>query len=99
MSARNEIPYLLHGLGEIRQRHTEIVKASDSDVLHLLCMPPGPEQEARDALFKQTLREDSENEETLEFMWSSYITQFDYDAKEAVEEWWLNWMKPIENSR
>ncbi|KAK7463045.1 hypothetical protein VKT23_007631 [Stygiomarasmius scandens] len=99
MSARNEIPYLLHGLGEIRQRHTEIVKASDSDVLHLLCMPPGPEQEARDALFKQTHREDSENEETLEFMWSSYITQFDYDAKEAVEEWWLNWMKPIENSR
>ncbi|THU93656.1 FAD/NAD(P)-binding domain-containing protein [Dendrothele bispora CBS 962.96] len=93
----DEVPFLLHGLNEITQRHTKIVRASDSGVLRLFCMPPGPEQEARDALFRQTLQHNQANEDTLELLWNTYITQFDYDAKEAVEEWWLNWMKPIQS--
>jgi salicylate hydroxylase len=71
-----------------------MVKNSDENCIHLTSMPPGPHQQSRDAAFKQTLEmKDGGNDDILAFVWAGFITQFNYDAKEAAEEWWLDWMK------
>ncbi|KAF5334565.1 hypothetical protein D9758_015785 [Tetrapyrgos nigripes] len=88
------IPLLLNGFSEIRCAHTNMVKVSDENCIHLTSMPQGPHQQSRDAAFRQTLTvKEGEVDDILAFVWAGFITQFNYDAKEAAEEWWLNWMK------
>ncbi|THU86157.1 FAD/NAD(P)-binding domain-containing protein [Dendrothele bispora CBS 962.96] len=94
LTSPSMIPLLLNGFSEIRRRHTKMVKESDEDCIHLTCMPLGPQQQSRDAAFKQTLKMvEGQSDDILAFVWAAFITQFNYDAREAAEEWWLDWMR------
>ncbi|KAJ4473095.1 hypothetical protein J3R30DRAFT_3783085 [Lentinula aciculospora] len=57
------------------------------------------QREERNNWLKTTLSESSTNDETAAHIWTTYVSQFDYDARDAVDEWWLNWARPIEFSK
>lgn len=37
-----------------------------------------------------------ENSEALAHQWENWIILFNYDAKDAVDEWWLNWGRHVQ---
>ncbi|KAF9004874.1 FAD/NAD(P)-binding domain-containing protein [Hymenopellis radicata] len=57
-------------------------------------MPAGPMRDLRDEGMKQTIHLQNapdEHAEELAAQWSSWIRLFNYDAKDALDEWWLDW--------
>ncbi len=66
----------------------------DMDGVQLIGTPPGPEREGRNQAFAVTLNLEGADDETLARVWSTYVTMFNYDAREAVDEWWMTWARP-----
>lgn len=55
---------------------------------------PGPEREERNNGLRMTLELDNADDDTLARAWAPHVIQFDYDARDAVDEWWMNWARP-----
>ncbi|THU78092.1 FAD/NAD(P)-binding domain-containing protein [Dendrothele bispora CBS 962.96] len=101
MVSRDHISLLLKGFNEIRQKRANMIRTSDFEFLHILCFPPGPERDARNAAFSQTLQKETIPDEVLAQMWDAFLVQCNYDAQHAVEEWWHTWgrlMQIVENT-
>ncbi|KAF9017240.1 FAD/NAD(P)-binding domain-containing protein [Hymenopellis radicata] len=94
ITSRSHISSLFNGYNEIRFNRTKSTERSE--IQGLLCngLPPGPQRDLRDQGFKQTLaiaNAPDEHAEELAAIWTSWIVLFNYDAKDAVDEWWLDW--------
>ncbi|KAE9404675.1 FAD/NAD(P)-binding domain-containing protein [Gymnopus androsaceus JB14] len=63
------------------------------DTIVLLSLLPGPEREGRNNGFRLTLNLEGVDDATLQQVWAGYIMQFNYDARDAVDEWWMNWSR------
>lgn len=89
---------LLNGYQTIRQARTRSIELVEMQSLILLGSPPGPRREEKNNGFKATLQMEGPDDKTLAELWSSYVAQFNYDARDDVDEWWLNWANPVINS-
>lgn len=87
---------LLSAYEELRQPRCTATQASELRKRDFVCLPLGPEQQARDDGLRDTsmralLDWDEAEEEYLRETWEEYIDLFAFDAREAVEDWWTKW--------
>lgn len=70
------------------------METSEMNTMLLLGIPPGSEREGRNNGFRLTLHLQGADDATLERVWAGYVAQFNYDARDAVDEWWMTWARP-----
>ncbi|KAJ7746881.1 hypothetical protein DFH07DRAFT_1062837 [Mycena maculata] len=98
LTSRDHIAFLLNGYHEVRHKRTTATEASELSGIVASTFPPGPARDARNRQFKTMSLIDGETEmadEVIAATWATYLVQFNYDAIEAVDEWWLNWGKLV----
>lgn len=86
------LPSMLEGYHEIRQPACDATFSVEIAWMNRICLPPGPERDARDAEFRAERdlnREQTEDE--LRARWENLGFIFGYDAAEAAEDWWTKW--------
>ncbi|KAJ3772723.1 hypothetical protein FB446DRAFT_788456 [Lentinula raphanica] len=93
-SSKSNASFLLNGYNQIQQQRTRAMEKSEMSTMLLLGIPPGSEREGRNNGFRLTLNLDGADDETLERVWAGYVAQFNYDARDAVDEWWMTWARP-----
>jgi len=84
---------LLNGYQQIQQERTRKLEKSSMDTIVFLSLTPGPERDRRNNGFRLTLNLEGVDNTTLEQIWAGNIAHFNYDARDAVDEWWMNWSK------
>ncbi|EPQ51185.1 FAD/NAD P-binding domain-containing protein [Gloeophyllum trabeum ATCC 11539] len=92
----SNIPLLLTTYEELRQLRTHLVQVSESRKRAFASFPHGPEQATRDRGLREAMREalldwKHADEDYLREEWKEYVELFNYDAREAVEDWWTKW--------
>jgi len=67
----------------------------------LVWMPPGEARDMRDAHMKQSMAAGSEHwdEGQLLEQWEQIAGVFNYCARDAAEDWWVNWGSLRERSQ
>lgn len=95
-AAKSHTSVLLSAYEELRQPRCAATQASELRKRDFVCLPIGPEQQARDdglrdARARALLDWDDAEEEFLRDTWEEYIDLFAFDAREAVEDWWTKW--------
>ncbi|KAJ3781391.1 hypothetical protein GGU10DRAFT_379578 [Lentinula aff. detonsa] len=91
---KSNASFFLSSYQQIQQKRTRAMETSEMNTMLLLGIPPGIEREGRNSGFKLTLHLDGADDATLERVWAGYVAQFDYDARDAVDEWWMTWARP-----
>jgi salicylate hydroxylase len=90
IKTRDQIPYLLHGYREVRHVRSMTTEASELGAFVFITLPPGPARSVRDKKLALSLvNPDDMSDDILAAAWDMYLDQFNYDANEAVDEWWL----------
>ncbi|KAJ7860350.1 hypothetical protein B0H13DRAFT_2355668 [Mycena leptocephala] len=90
ISTRDQIPYLLRGYREVRHLRTMSTEASELGAFIVITFPPGPARDTRNQQLAMSLvNVEDMPDELLAATWANYLVQFNYDATEAVDEWWL----------
>ncbi|KAF9061797.1 hypothetical protein BDP27DRAFT_1452063 [Rhodocollybia butyracea] len=89
---RSHKSLLLNGYQYIRRNRTRSLELAGMEVAFFLGLPPGREREGRNQGLRLTLHLEGANDETLERLWSTYVDQFNYDARDEVDEWQMNWV-------
>ncbi|KAJ7184628.1 hypothetical protein C8R46DRAFT_1208812 [Mycena filopes] len=99
----NQIPQLLNAYQEIRHPRTSTTQDSEYQSLVQICLPFGPDQEARDAVLQKTLvtasvdlQKYAEEAPMVIQMWEKYLVLFNHSASDAVDNWWSMWGRRVE---
>jgi len=90
--SKENASFLLNGYQKIQQQRTPALEKSSMEAVILLGLLP-PECEARNNGFRLTLNLEGADDATLEHVWAGYISLFNYDARDAVDEWCMNWSR------
>lgn len=87
---------------QLRQRRCDVVRLADLANAHMMVIPAGPEQDARD----ESMRQDQSSHEwdelddgMLQKQFEEISEIFGYDAGDAAEEWWVSWGRFYEQAR
>ncbi|EPQ56222.1 FAD/NAD P-binding domain-containing protein [Gloeophyllum trabeum ATCC 11539] len=93
---RDQADTLVTAYEEIRQPRITHTFRSEDGRYRFITFPDGPEQQVRDAGLQVALQNsqldwDDADEEYLRAVWDDYIAMFNYDASEAVDDWWTMW--------
>ncbi|KAJ7513186.1 hypothetical protein B0H11DRAFT_2213712 [Mycena galericulata] len=91
LSTRHQIPYLLRAHREVRYARCMKTEASELGAFIVITLPPGPARDLRNQQLNLSLQVEAEDmpDDILSQTWSTYLVQFNYDANDAVDEWWL----------
>ncbi|KAJ3858004.1 hypothetical protein EV368DRAFT_60440 [Lentinula lateritia] len=92
--SQSNASFLLSSYQQIQQKRTRAMETSEMNTMHLLGIPPGSERDGRNNGFRLTLHLEGADDATLERVWAGYVAQFNYDARDAVDEWWMTWARP-----
>ncbi|KAJ3892999.1 hypothetical protein GG344DRAFT_75458 [Lentinula edodes] len=92
--SQSNASFLLSSYQQIQQKRTRAMETSEMNTMLLLGIPPGSEREGRNNGFRLTLHLQGADDATLERVWAGYVAQFNYDARDAVDEWWMTWARP-----
>lgn len=97
----DQIPTLLEAFQDLRQKRCNDVYQSELNNAALLWLPPGPDRDARDAGMQQSMSagRDHWDEGQLREQWEDISEVFGYNAREAAEDWWVNWGVLRESSK
>ncbi|KAK0226468.1 hypothetical protein IW262DRAFT_768889 [Armillaria fumosa] len=90
LSSVEQIPLLLDGYQKIRTPRNLGSLSSELEAAALMSLPPSAERDQRDEALALPL--DQEDEASAK-VWAATLIQFNYDAIEAVDEWWIQWGK------
>ncbi|KAF9049518.1 FAD/NAD(P)-binding domain-containing protein [Hymenopellis radicata] len=94
LTCRSQIQPLLKGYNEMRFTRTNNVQNFELGGMDMISLPPGPQRDLRNVGFARTLdllSDPDEHAEELAQLWADWFSLFHYDARDAVDEWWLNW--------
>ncbi|EPQ54316.1 FAD/NAD P-binding domain-containing protein [Gloeophyllum trabeum ATCC 11539] len=96
LRSQTQLSMFLGIFDELRLPRSAEVFRSEHEKHEFLSLPYGPLQKMRDeglriAMQKELLDWDEADEEYLRSNWEEYIRMFDYDASEAVDDWWSKW--------
>jgi 2-polyprenyl-6-methoxyphenol hydroxylase-like FAD-dependent oxidoreductase len=86
-----QIAFVLKGYHDVRRQRVAVLQNHEASIIQMLTLPPGPQWEMRAKMFSHTLHKDDLTDDDLRVLWHDYIVQNDYDALDAVKEWWHNW--------
>lgn len=97
----DQIPQLMEAFQDLRQDRCQAVHLSELNNAALVWLPPGPERDGRDAGMRLSMRKGAEHwdEGMLREQWESISEVFGYSAREAAEDWWVNWGVLRESSK
>ncbi|KAK0195938.1 hypothetical protein F5146DRAFT_924579 [Armillaria mellea] len=90
LSSVEQIPLLLDGYQKIRTPRNLGSLSSELEAAALMSLLPSAERDQRDEALALPL--DQEDEASAK-VWAATLIQFNYDAIEAVDEWWIQWGK------
>ncbi|KAJ7068598.1 hypothetical protein C8F01DRAFT_1118683 [Mycena amicta] len=100
LDSHKRIGILLETYEELRQTRVQATRDSEYHALLMICLPPGVDRDGRDETLKLTkdrefadfddCEEDPESDALVQ-IWEQYLVLFNYDAKEAVDNWWSMW--------
>jgi salicylate hydroxylase len=93
-STRSQTLMLLTAYEELRQQRCADMQLSERQKRNASCMPLGPEQRARDEGFRTSqmgLAVWDEMDGPLGGVFAEFINLINFDAREAVEDWWTKW--------
>jgi salicylate hydroxylase len=104
LRTESQIPLLLEAYQDLRQPRCQAVASSEFSNASLVWLPPGPERDARDAGMRASLSSASSaattpSEEQLREQYETIGEVFGYSAREAAEDWWVQWGSLGESSR
>ena len=94
LQCREQIKQLLTAYEEIRHPRCEDTCQEFLNLESANKCPMGPQQEARDALFRQVLADSKDghmDEPLFRSLFSKPFLTYTYDASEAVDNWWVQW--------
>lgn len=98
---QSQIKPFLDAFQEIRQSRCEAVVLSDKHKLDQVCLPDGPEQQARDTAYREAKNfgQDAEgiDDESLRTIWEEFQVYY-YDPCEEVENWRVEWGSLLRHS-
>ncbi|KAJ7597895.1 hypothetical protein C8J56DRAFT_921308 [Mycena floridula] len=87
LTDRSQIPILFQAFEQTRRPRRESVQREMLEILQMESLGPGAAREQRDVEIRYSKAEQEDG------MLMRYVSQFNYDALDAVHEWWLNWGK------
>ncbi|KAJ7695078.1 hypothetical protein B0H17DRAFT_1056299 [Mycena rosella] len=96
LTSRDQIPFFLNGYNQVRYNRTTATEASELSGVMASTFPPGPARDARNRQFKaMSLAGDGTEvaDQLIAAAWATYLVQFNYNANEAADEWWMDWGK------
>ncbi|KZT21551.1 FAD/NAD(P)-binding domain-containing protein [Neolentinus lepideus HHB14362 ss-1] len=93
---RDQADTLVTAYEEIRQPRITHAFRSEHGRYQFITFHDGPEQQTRDTGLKLAIENslkdwDDADEEFLRDVWEDYLAMFNYDASEAVDDWWTMW--------
>ncbi|KAI6112691.1 FAD/NAD(P)-binding domain-containing protein [Pisolithus sp. B1] len=86
-----QLPHLLGGFEDIREERCRAVHEKERMGMQMMWLPPGPQRDARDHMFRAMMLREGWDEEDLRMQWEEVGQTFGYNAQEAVEDWWVSW--------
>lgn len=87
---------LLNVFEELRQPRSATVQRWGRRKRELLTIPNGPAQRKRDILFRSHRTSPAEMDDNyLCKTYSGFVQIFSFDAREAVQDWWVKWGRSI----
>ncbi|KAF9028243.1 FAD/NAD(P)-binding domain-containing protein [Hymenopellis radicata] len=98
LASRSQIPSLLKGYNELRMPRSKACATSEITAMLNNHLPPGDHRVLRNQGLNHTLaiaNAPGEHAEDLAALWQGWIALTNYDAKDAVDEWWLYWGRHI----
>ncbi|PCH44468.1 FAD/NAD(P)-binding domain-containing protein [Wolfiporia cocos MD-104 SS10] len=98
LSSWEQVPSFLSAYQELREARCAEVKASDIRNAQMVAMPPGPARDARDEDMRKNSA-DEWDEGTTKQNFEEMAWVFGYDARDAADEWWVNWGRFSESAR
>lgn len=97
----DQVPQLMEAFQDLRQARCEAVHHSELNNAALVWLPPGPERDGRDTGMRMSRQRGREHwdEGQLREQWEDISEVFGYSAREAAEDWWVNWGMLRESSK
>ncbi|KIJ65706.1 hypothetical protein HYDPIDRAFT_110856 [Hydnomerulius pinastri MD-312] len=88
-----QLPHLLEAFQDIRQERCRTVHEKEFMGFQLVWLPPGPKRDVRDETFRAMMSSGVQgwDEEKMRWQWEEISDVFGYSAREAAEDWWVNW--------
>lgn len=88
-----QIPILTEAYQDLRMSRCKMVNEGELNNARLVWMPPGKAREQRDAYMKASRASGNEHwdEGQLRKQWEEIAGVFGYCARDAAEDWWVNW--------
>ncbi|KAK7047346.1 hypothetical protein VNI00_006577 [Paramarasmius palmivorus] len=90
VTSKEDIPLFLNGFNEIKRPRTRQTELAEYGGV--------PTQGSSGSCLGMTLHLDGADDDTLAQAWGSYVGAFNYDANDAVDEWWMNWARPMHSN-
>jgi len=89
----DQIPILSEAYQELRFSRCKTVHESELSNWKLVTLPPGPAREQRNAYMRKNMAAGHErwSEGQLREQWEEIAGVFGYNARDAAEDWWVNW--------
>lgn len=91
LHSMEQLPHLLGGFQDIREERCRAVQEKELTGMQMLWLPPGPQRDARDHMFRAMMLREGWDEEDLRMQWEEVGRTFGYNARETVEDWWVSW--------
>ncbi|KAF8184713.1 hypothetical protein BJ912DRAFT_1117777 [Pholiota molesta] len=90
--SRDQIAQLLTAYEEIRHEYTADVWLYDHEQRRGMKVPPGPEQQVRDAILRQTMAagdwDHMDDSPVFRQVWGNELKLWAYDPTDKVDDWW-----------
>jgi len=93
LRSHDQIPILTEAYQELRYSRCKMVHEGELNNGRLVWLPPGEARDQRDAYMKASRASGNEHwdEGQLRQQWEEIAGVFGYCARDAAEDWWVNW--------
>jgi salicylate hydroxylase len=93
LRSHQQIPIFTEAYQDLRMSRCISVTESELSNAHLVQLPPGEARDQRDASMRASRASGHEHwdEGQLRKQWEEIASVFGYCARDAAEDWWVNW--------
>jgi len=93
LRSHRHIPVLIEAYQDLRLPRCKTVSEGELNNARLVWLPPGSARDQRDVSMKASRASGSEHwdEGQLRKQWEEVAGVFGYCARDAAEDWWVNW--------
>lgn len=101
LRSHHQIPILTEAFQDLRIGRCKTVNEGEKSNAHLVWLPPGKDRDMRDAYMRKSMAAASAHwdDNKLREQWEEVAGNFGYSARDAAEDWWVNWGSLRERSQ